>query len=184
MSSLPVCFDKKFIVLLFLVILNCGAVAFVYFKTPRIAYVYNNRILTEYKGVKEGRGVYQKKVSEWQSNLDTLSKAYTSEASAFEYSKGKLSSQERSRVEQILLRKKQELVSYKSAIEEKASAEEREMIEGLLSQINSFVAEYGEQSGYDYVFGVTENGNLMYAVKGNDVTDKVIEALNKKYEGN
>ncbi|MFM8913034.1 MAG: OmpH family outer membrane protein [Flammeovirgaceae bacterium] len=54
----------------------------------------------------------------------------------------------------------------------------------LWNTINSGIKEFGEQKGYDFIFGATGNGGLMYAKKGNDVTDEVIQYLNKWYSGN
>lgn len=50
-------------------------------------------------------------------------------------------------------------------------------------QLNQYIQEYGEQNGYDYIYGVTGDGNLMYAKKGNDVTTEVLEFVNSRYNG-
>lgn len=50
-------------------------------------------------------------------------------------------------------------------------------------QLNQYIKEYGDQNGYDYIYGATGDGNLMYARKGNEVTDKVSEFVNSRYNG-
>lgn len=53
----------------------------------------------------------------------------------------------------------------------------------LWSTINAGIKEFGEQQEYDFIFGATGNGGLMYAKKGNDITNEVLQHLNKKYSG-
>ncbi len=54
----------------------------------------------------------------------------------------------------------------------------------LWNTINAGIKEFGEQKEYDFIFGATGNGGLMYAKKGNDITDEVLRYLNKIYTGN
>lgn len=51
------------------------------------------------------------------------------------------------------------------------------------SRINLYVQEYGTENNYSIVLGTQGNGNIMYAQKELDITDKFIEFANKKYEG-
>lgn len=51
-------------------------------------------------------------------------------------------------------------------------------------RINEYVSAYGEEHGYDYIFGASGDGSLMYARNDNDVTVDVIAYINRKYEGN
>lgn len=53
----------------------------------------------------------------------------------------------------------------------------------LLKQINQYVKDFGEENGYDYIFGASGNGTLMYAKDKRDITQEVLKYINKKYEG-
>lgn len=48
--------------------------------------------------------------------------------------------------------------------------------------INDKVKEYGNQEGYDYIFGASGNGSLMYAKDSHNITDDIVDFVNKKYE--
>ncbi len=50
-------------------------------------------------------------------------------------------------------------------------------------QLNQYVEDFGKENGYDYLFGTSGQGNLMYAAEGDNVTDAVIDYINKKYNG-
>ena len=47
--------------------------------------------------------------------------------------------------------------------------------------INEGVQEYGAKNDYDFIFGATGDGSLMYAKEKNDVTNEVVEFINQKY---
>lgn len=51
-------------------------------------------------------------------------------------------------------------------------------------QLNSYLAEYGEENEYDVIIGMQGNGNVMYAKEGVNITEDVITYANSKYNGN
>lgn len=53
----------------------------------------------------------------------------------------------------------------------------------ILTQLNQYVKQYGEENGYNYIFGNEGNGLLMYAPEAENITEEVVEYLNNKYEG-
>jgi len=52
----------------------------------------------------------------------------------------------------------------------------------IWKHINGEVANFGREKGYDYIFGASGNGSLMYADSLNDITGDVIKYLNEKYK--
>lgn len=56
--------------------------------------------------------------------------------------------------------------------------------EQIWTQINSYIQAYGKENGYDYIFGTTGGGNLMYGSEGYDLTEEVTLYINGKYAGN
>jgi outer membrane protein len=47
--------------------------------------------------------------------------------------------------------------------------------------INEGVKEYGDQNNYDFIFGATGTGDLMYAREDLDLTEEVVKFLNDRY---
>lgn len=153
-------------------------------RKPAIAYVNNQRILAGYDGLKQSKAMYDKKMENWQANLDTLSKEFKAEIASYQTEAKKMTSKEKSLKEELLRKKEQDLVNYKSALEQKAREEEAEMTSGVINQVNSFITQYGKDKGYDYILGVTDNGNILFAKEGDDITEEVLAYLNDKYKGN
>ena len=57
--------------------------------------------------------------------------------------------------------------------------EDDDAMKSLIEEINNFLKEYGEVHKYQLILAA--NGeNLAYADKALDITEEVIEALNKK----
>jgi outer membrane protein len=48
--------------------------------------------------------------------------------------------------------------------------------------INQYLAEYGKEKGYDFIFGASGDGSLMYASDANNITSEVTTYINKRYE--
>jgi outer membrane protein len=51
----------------------------------------------------------------------------------------------------------------------------------IWKHINESVAVFGKKEGYDFIFGASGDGGLMYANEANDITEKVVTYLNRQY---
>lgn len=51
----------------------------------------------------------------------------------------------------------------------------------MLEEVNTYIKQYGKEKGYDFTLGATDNGNIVHAAEGTDVTEAVLTALNKQY---
>ena len=54
----------------------------------------------------------------------------------------------------------------------------------IFIRLNEYAKEYGEEEGYDYLFGTSGQGSIMYAQPKHDITKEVIKYINEKYKGN
>jgi len=54
----------------------------------------------------------------------------------------------------------------------------------IFTRLNEYAKEYGEKEGYDYLFGTTGQGSIMYAKPEHDITKAVTKYINEKYKGN
>lgn len=53
----------------------------------------------------------------------------------------------------------------------------------LFEQLNQYIKDYGEDNGYDYVFGATGDGNILYGAEPANITEEVIKYINDSYQG-
>jgi len=54
-------------------------------------------------------------------------------------------------------------------------------VDSVISKVRKFIDAYGEENGYDFIYGKNDSGNVLYGKSELDITDQVLEALNKEY---
>jgi outer membrane protein len=53
----------------------------------------------------------------------------------------------------------------------------------IMKQLNQYVADYGRENEYWYIFGAEGSGALMYADSKEEITKEVGKYINEKYKG-
>jgi outer membrane protein len=71
----------------------------------------------------------------------------------------------------------------KSIFEEEEVTMVRQFDEKIIKQLNSYVKSYGRENNYSVIYGATANGSIMYGDSTLDLSQPVIEYINKKYKG-
>lgn len=162
-------------------VLVCGWLMYKTLQTPKVAYVRSADLIYGYEGMKEAQKNYEAKSKQWQSNIDTLSYDFEKAVNNYNTEFSKLSEKERKEKEKFLSQQEQNLSLYSKNLKEQAKTEESKMTEGVLNQINSFVEEYAKKQGYDLILGTNVSGNILYGAKYIDITEEVLEEINKNY---
>lgn len=149
----------------------------------KVAYVKAAVLVDQYLGMKEAKILYQNKVNGWQSDLQQLENEYMETEKMLQSTYKSLNKEELEREQTKLSRKGDKIMEFRESIEAKAKEEDEKMTESVLNQINSFVEEYAKREGIDLVLGTTLSGNILYGVTEMDITEELIEELNKNYKG-
>jgi outer membrane protein len=150
------------------------------FKHNEIVYVDSAKLLNGYKGMVEARKEYDKKHNTWQANIDTLTKDVKDAISKYSKDLALGSEKEKSLSKELIQAKQKELYDYQNATKQNAAQEEGRINQEVISTINTFLQRYGKKNGYKMVL-IASNGNIAYADPSMDVTDKIVEELNKEY---
>lgn len=149
----------------------------------KIAYVDSAKLLANYQGMKQAQQAYQQKASVWQANIDTLTQEVQAALKEYEKNSAQLSKKEQALSQELLKTKQQQLISYQKAIQEKATQEDRQVTQAVITEVNNYLSEFGTQRDYKVILVANETGNIAYAEKGMDVTDEVLTGLNQQYGG-
>lgn len=80
-------------------------------------------------------------------------------------------------------RKRQVFVAQKQQFEEQHRQLTEQYDQQIITQLNQYVKQYGQENGYSYIFGNDGNGTLMYAPEAENITGEVVQYLNNQYEG-
>lgn len=148
-----------------------------------IFYIDSARLMNGYQGMIDARKDYQQKASTWKANVDTLVVEIQREISSFEKEASKMSIKEKELAGKLIQTKQQQLTEYQKAINEKAAQEDSQLTSRVVVEVNAYLKEYGEGKGYKMILAATDYGNIVYAESGLDITDQVLEGLNKRYRG-
>jgi len=157
---------------------------YLYFSSSRIVYVESARLINNYQGMIDARKAYKTKASVWKSNIDSLTNDVQQAIMDYEKDSRSMTNKEKELSKKLINTKQKQLADYQKAIQDKASQEDQERTQMVLQEVNQYIKEYGEKNGYKIILAATEYGNLAYATDDLDITDKIIEGLNKKYSGN
>ena len=147
----------------------------------RIAYVDSAKLLNGYQAMLDARKDYAAKSHKWQANIDTLSADVQRAIRTYERKAGDMTAKERTLSTELLHTKQKELVNYQRAIQESAQQEDTKSTQQVVTQVNTFLARYGQQHGYDLILVATPTGSIAYAKPGLDLTEEVTTALNQEY---
>lgn len=152
-------------------------------KDQRIVYVDSAKLMNNYTGMIDARKAYQQKATAWKANVDTLTNEVKLQIMNYEKESGKMTANERKLSQELIRTKQNQLAQYQKAMNTQAQQEDAKMTGDVLNQVNAYIKKYGESHGYTIIMAATEYGNMAYADEKLDITDRILEGLNREYAG-
>jgi len=135
----------------------------------KIGYIDSYRIRKEFAEFKEAQTKFDKEVAVWQAELDSMRQDL--EFAAEEYQRQRLILSEDART-----RKENELRAF--GPDGQAEKMNADLVKPILDKINAVLEKVAIENNYDYIFDAVD-GNIAYAKKDHDLTDLVLEELNR-----
>ncbi len=151
--------------------------------SSELVYVDVNKLLEGYKRTKIVRAEFQVKAKTLSANVDSLVADWQKELKAYEKERSKMTKKEIELKQQILGNKQQQVNNYQQAIQKQIQEEDKKVTQTVINDINDYVTEYGKKHNYKIIFGASGAGNIMYADKTTDLTETILEGLNKEFSG-
>jgi len=149
-----------------------------------IAYVNVDTIIFKFDMFYDRRDELMDKQQKAEAELN--SKAGQYEKSARDYqekvNKGLVTRATAAEMEQALLQQQQELVNLRDNLQANLLEEEQVMNRQILEYITSFLEENKSEYNYQYILGKSFGGQVLYGDTALDITQKVLDAINKKYQ--
>ncbi|BDD05648.1 OmpH family outer membrane protein [Aureibacter tunicatorum] len=68
------------------------------------------------------------------------------------------------------------------AVQEEEAMVSQQYDQQIWTQINEYIKAFGKEKGYEYIYGASGNGSIMYADENMDITEEVLNYMNDKYE--
>lgn len=158
-------------------------IGFFSLSNTKLVYVDSNKLINGYQGMIDARAVYQKKASSWKANVDTLSSEVQRKIMDYEKESARMTAKEKQLSQELIKTKQKQLYDYQQAMSTQARQEDDKMTGEVITQINTYIKKYGESHNYKVILAATDYGNLAYADESLDITDEVLQGLNKEYKG-
>ena len=162
--------------------LLCFAFLFVNFSCsnnqPKAAYIKTAEVFAKFNGKKELEARLDKEERTMKTIVDSLTLDLKFLQKKIEQGDKNSKTIEAFQKKQMLLRQKER--EFKDAFQYTS----QKYTDEIWKQINQYIVEFGEQNKYDFIYGASGNGNLMYGSDAYNITDQVLEYINRKYEGN
>ncbi|MBD3218848.1 MAG: hypothetical protein GF310_11255 [candidate division Zixibacteria bacterium] len=150
-------------------------------QSGKIVYVDSYRIRNEYREFLEAQEKFDKELDEWQKEAMEMEREVDSLKKDLNEKALLLSEEARTRKQEAIDAKEAALQKYMVDVfgqSGKAEQRNRQLTKPLLDKITTVLERIAQEQNYDYVFDAV-NGNLAYAKKSLDITDMVLEELQK-----
>ena len=150
----------------------------------KIAYVEVDSLMTQYEFCKEFTLILQKKSNNARNTLNQKGQTLQSAMQNFQQklNNNGFTSREQAEGQQAAIqRQQQSLQELQARLENELANETAKYNEGLRDSLQHFLAAYNKDKKYDLI--LTKQGdNILYANKRFDITNDVINGLNKHYK--
>ena len=148
----------------------------------KIAFVVADSISLRYKRIidaqKEGEELLKKMQGELKAEENRIRAAYKKFQEDYDIMPSRQQAAEQQRIQQMEQNYQQKQLQAEQTIQDFQTR----MTLGNYKKMDEFLAEYAEANGYDFIFSKSLGNAFLYGRNAFDVTEEVIEGLNKAYD--
>lgn len=149
----------------------------------KVAFFDPQKILGKFKPFQEAQREYGRYEEELNREFTKMQNELQEMKDEYERQKLMLYGAKKQEREKALMRKEEELQRLVSEVTDpergKLAKKQQELTQPILAQVNEVVAKVAQDNGYDYVLNTAA---LVYANEDHDLTEKVLEELDKSLE--
>lgn len=158
-----------------------GLTSFSYSQEGKLGYIDSMRLRAEYKEFEDAQAQFDKDISRWETEADSMRKEIDSLQTDLD-KKGLLYSEttkkEKEEQFETLKARYQKFANDTFGPGGKAERRNAELTKPIIDKINQVLEKIAVEDNYALIFD-SVSGNIAYANKALDLTDKVLEELKK-----
>ena len=164
-----------------LIILSVGLFSCQQNKT---AYVSNTEIMDGFEKLKQTEENFTKEEAAMKARIDSLVAAsgYQELVQEYQSKQGQMPKAKEKELYDQIMQIQQRLGQQQQMTNQQFQQRKKAGMDSLVDTVKEFIKEYGKNNGYTYIYGSNESGNILYGKEDLDITDKIIKALNEKYQ--
>ncbi|HNP17687.1 MAG TPA: OmpH family outer membrane protein [Fulvivirga sp.] len=147
-----------------------------------VVYINSDSVLTNYHFFKDMQAKLQEKGNKLETEYQNRAQGLQQEVNDYQRTASSLTIGQAKALEENLLKKQQNLRLYQESLSQELMKEEAKMNQQLYDKITAYLSDYSLKNGIDIVVKYNQGSDVLYANKGMDVTDVVVEGLNTSYK--
>ncbi|MDH4223442.1 MAG: OmpH family outer membrane protein [candidate division Zixibacteria bacterium] len=147
----------------------------------KIGYMDSMKLRTDYKEFADAQAKFDQEVAKWQAETDSIKMELDSLETEFNKQSLLLSDEKKKEKESQLKQKKDSYTNHINQVFGPGGKMEKlnaELTKPILDKINIALEKIALENNYVMIFDAV-NGNVAWAKKGLDLTERVLEELNK-----
>ncbi len=150
----------------------------------KIAYIQTDSVITKFDFYKKRSEEITEKGKKFEGELSTRARGFEQEVSNFEQTAQSMTPNQARAKQEELVKKERNLMTYRDNLMQELSADESKLYSDVYDQIQEFLVEYAETKDLEMILSYTRGGAVWYSKKSFDITQDVVDALNKRYANN
>ena len=149
-----------------------------------IAYVNIDTIVFKFKMFEDRKAELLEKQKKAEAELNSKGGQYERGVKDYQekVNKGLVTRATAAEMEQALMQQQQDLVNLRDKLQSDLLEEDQVMNRQILEYITTFLEENKTEYNYQYILGKSFGSVVLYGNSSNDITQKVLDALNTKYQ--
>ncbi|MBK8881033.1 MAG: OmpH family outer membrane protein [Bacteroidales bacterium] len=149
-----------------------------------MAYINIDSVVFKFDMFRDKREDLLSKQKNAEAELNSKGSQYEKGARDYQekVSKGLVTRATAAEMEQALMQQQQELVGLRDKLQSNIMEEEQVMNRQIIEYITRFLEENKAEYNYQYIFGKSFGSVILYSDNTLDITQKVLDAINKKYQ--
>ncbi len=162
-----------YVVLAMIVLSSCQ-------KQAKIGYVNNGTVINDFQEKKDLEAKFEIQDEAFKKRADSIGKAFQLEVQETQKLAQKSSQKKAQQLMGGLQQKQQQLQQQMQYEQQLLTQSFQTDIDSVIVKVKDFVKDYGKKNGYTYILGTTDAAStVMYGTDENDLTQTIIDALNK-----
>ncbi len=146
----------------------------------KIGFVLSDTLLNKYNHYQKIKKNLTAKGQKIENEIESRTKAMQIEYQGYQAKGQSMSPKELQAAEASLMKKQQDLETYKNQKAAELMKEEESLNKDLQKRIDNYLEEYASKNGYTFILSKHIGGSVLFGVKSLDITNEVIEGLNAK----
>ncbi len=148
----------------------------------RIVFVNSDSLLTNYQFYKDAQKEFENKGYRLQVDLGQKERALQAELQAIQQRAAAMTQAQLQAADMTLKKKGAELQQYSQQKQAELGQEQAKKNEELYNNIREYIAKVNKENKYEFVLGYSKiGGGILFADPSVDVTQKLVDGLNKEY---